>query len=40
VKVRVLALRALIEIKRRAGRPKDLAAIPILESTLEELERK
>jgi hypothetical protein len=40
LRVRVLALRELIEIKRRAGRPKDLAALPVLESTLEELERK
>lgn len=33
--LRVLALPRLIEIKRRAGRPKDLAALPVLESTLE-----
>jgi hypothetical protein len=38
LKVRVLELPALIELKRKAGRPKDLAAIPYLESTLEELE--
>jgi hypothetical protein len=29
----------LIEIKRRAGRPKDIAAIPVLESTWAELGR-
>ena len=33
--LRVLGLRRLIEIKRRAGRPKDLAALPVLESTRE-----
>jgi hypothetical protein len=35
--LRVFELRQLIEIKRRAGRPKDLAALPYLEATLEEL---
>ncbi|HVU03701.1 MAG TPA: hypothetical protein VHE30_18205 [Polyangiaceae bacterium] len=35
----VLELPALIEIKRRAGRPKDLAVIPILEATLDEVLR-
>jgi hypothetical protein len=34
--VRVLALPELVEIKRRAGRPKDLAVIPYLESVIEE----
>jgi hypothetical protein len=34
-----LRLDALIEIKRRAGRPKDIAAIPVLESTWAELGR-
>jgi len=33
--VRVLVLKRLIEVKRRAGRPEDLAALPVLESTLE-----
>lgn len=33
--VRVLVLKRFIEVKRRAGRPKDLAALPVLESTLE-----
>ncbi|MGD8861766.1 MAG: hypothetical protein PVI30_17275 [Myxococcales bacterium] len=32
--VRVLSLAKLIEVKRAAGRPKDLAALPLLESTL------
>jgi hypothetical protein len=36
----VLDLRTLIEVKKRAGRPKDLAAIPVLEATLDELERR
>jgi hypothetical protein len=31
---RVLELSALIELKKQAGRPKDLAMLPILESTL------
>jgi hypothetical protein len=35
----VLALHELIEVKRRAGRPKDLAALPVLEATLDEIER-
>lgn len=34
----VLDLRTLIEVKRRAGRPKDLAALPVLEATLDEIE--
>ncbi|MEO8920113.1 MAG: hypothetical protein ABI488_22025 [Polyangiaceae bacterium] len=38
--VRVLELSMLIEVKRRAGRPKDLAVIPFLEATLDELQRK
>jgi len=33
--VRVLSLERLIEIKQRAGRPKDLAALPVLQTTLE-----
>ncbi len=32
--VRVLGIEALIEMKRRAGRPKDLLAIPILQRML------
>jgi hypothetical protein len=34
----VLELRTLIEVTKRAGRPKDLAAIPVLEATLDEIE--
>lgn len=34
---RVLGLARLIEIKRRAGRPKDLAALPALIATLDEI---
>ena len=37
--VRVLSLPALIEAKERAGRPKDLAALPVLRATLDELKR-
>jgi hypothetical protein len=40
LKIQVLGLAKLIELKKRAGRPKDLAAIPVLEATLEELERR
>lgn len=35
LKIRVLGLPALIEVKRRAGRPKDIAVLPLLEATLE-----
>lgn len=38
--VRVLSLPALIEAKERAGRPKDLAALPVLRATLDELKRQ
>jgi hypothetical protein len=38
--VRVLTLAALIESKERAGRPKDLAALPVLRATLEEVTRR
>lgn len=34
--VRVLGLRELVEVKRRAGRPKDLAALPVLQATIDE----
>jgi hypothetical protein len=34
--VRVLSLPALIEAKTRSGRPKDLAALPVLRATLDE----
>ena len=36
--VRVLALKELLAVKRRAARPKDLAAIPYIESTIDEIE--
>lgn len=38
--VRVLSLPALIEAKERAARPKDLAALPVLRATLDELNRR
>jgi hypothetical protein len=38
--VRVLSLPALIEAKERSGRPKDLAALPVLRATLEERQRE
>jgi hypothetical protein len=38
--IRVLNLAELLAIKRRAGRPKDLAAIPYIEATLEEIGRR
>jgi len=34
MKFRVLGLERLIEVKRLAGRPKDLAVLPLLEATL------
>ena len=39
-RIRVLALPALIDAKRRSGRPKDLAALPVLRATLDELKRR
>ena len=38
--IRVLALRSLIAVKERAGRPKDLAVLPVLRATLDEIERR
>lgn len=38
--VRVLSLPALIEAKERAARPKELAALPVLLATLDELKLK
>lgn len=38
--VPVLGLAALIEVKARAGRPKDIAAIPVLQATLDENRRR
>ena len=37
--IRVLQLREILAVKKRAGRPKDLAAIPYIESTISEIER-
>lgn len=38
--IRVLSLPALIEAKERAGRAKNLAALPVLRATLDELNRR
>jgi len=38
--VPVLSLPRLIEVKEATGRPKDLAALPTLRATLEEIRRK
>jgi hypothetical protein len=40
LKIRVLSLPALIEAKQRSGRPKDLAALPVLRATLDEVRRR
>lgn len=40
VQCRVLLLARVIEIKQRAGRPKDLAALPMLRATLDEIGRQ
>jgi hypothetical protein len=37
--LRVLTLTELLAVKKRAGRPKDLAGIPYIESTIAELAR-
>ena len=34
----VLALRELLAVKTRAGRPKDLAVVPFIQSTIDEIE--
>jgi len=39
-KIKVLDLPGLIEAKERAGRPKDLAALPVLRATLDETTRR
>jgi hypothetical protein len=39
IRVRALTLEHLIALKRRAGRPKDLAVLPVLERTVEEIAR-
>jgi hypothetical protein len=38
--VHVLSLKELLAVKRRAARPKDLAAIPYIESTIAEIEKQ
>lgn len=38
LRVRVASLPAVIDSKRAAGRPKDVAALPYLESLADELE--
>ena len=38
--VRVLSLPALIEAKERSARPKDLAVLPVLRGTLDEVKRR
>jgi hypothetical protein len=38
--LRILSLHELLGIKTRAGRPKDLAAIPYIQSTIDEAEKK
>lgn len=37
--IRLLSLPEILAIKTRAGRPKDLAAIPYIQSTIDEIER-
>ncbi|MCK6545620.1 hypothetical protein L6R52_07100 [Myxococcota bacterium] len=36
LEARLAPLATIIELKRRAGRPKDVAALPVLEATLED----
>jgi hypothetical protein len=36
----VIRLHELLQIKKRAGRPKDLAGIPYIEATLAEISRQ
>jgi len=36
----VLELATLLEVKRRAGRPKDLAVLPFLEATIDEIAKR
>ncbi|MFH2009665.1 MAG: hypothetical protein ABI333_23935 [bacterium] len=40
LEAQVVRLDELIRLKRAAGRPKDLVALPILQATLDELQRK
>jgi hypothetical protein len=37
---RALELSRLIDVKQRAGRPKDLAVLPVLRATLDELRKR
>lgn len=39
-RVKVLSLGRVIEAKTKAGRPKDLAMLPVLKATLREIERQ
>jgi predicted nucleotidyltransferase len=39
IPIHVLQLAKLVELKRRLGRPKDLAVLPVLEATLRERQR-
>jgi predicted nucleotidyltransferase len=39
IPIQVLQLNKLVELKRQLGRPKDLAALPVLEATLRERQR-
>ena len=39
LKIRILDLETLIEVKTGAGRPKDMAVLPILRQTLAERRR-
>ena len=40
LRVRVISLEVLIHLKEQAGRPKDLAALPVLRQTLRETRRR
>lgn len=40
MRVRAITLAELIRLKQEAGRPKDLAALPVLRQTLAEAEKK
>jgi hypothetical protein len=37
--LRVLSLPEILAVKKRAGRPKDLAVIPYIQSTIDEIAR-
>jgi len=40
LRVRILDLETLIAVKERTGRPKDMAALPVLRQTLAEIRRR